>query len=296
MATMNALAPDVPDCTVTPLEQRFGVRIDGIDLETQDDAGTLHFLAELLFAHKVVVLAGQRLDEARFVRFGYRWGQPIRFFKDDHRGIAHPELIRVSNATSVPMEHRDGAVQWHNDSSYDEVPASITMLYCLQAPEHGGNTLFADIVAAWDALPETLRTRLAGASAWHTMLGAPAIEGEMIEKMTPPPWGSYLHPLAYPHPIVPGRVALYTSATARSIDGMDDAEGRELIRSLRRHSFAPRFQSSYKLRPGDLILWDNFSVAHSATPIEYSDEPGKTRLLQRISTKGVPDFLTAATG
>jgi taurine dioxygenase len=293
MATKNALLrPE--DLGVTPLEGRFGVRIEGIDLNERDDEETLQLLSELLFVHKVVVLSGQQLEDARFVRFGHQWGRPINFFKEDHRGVVHPELIRVSNATTVPMEHRDGAVQWHNDSSYDEVPASITMLYCLQAPDQGGETLFADIVAAYDELPAATRDRIATASAWHTMLGAPAIEGEMIDKMIAPPWGRYLHPLAYPHPIVPGRTALYTSATAESIDGMDYEEGRELIRSLRRHSFGPRFQTSYKLRQGDLILWDNFSVAHSATPIEYSDEPGKFRLLQRISTKGAPSFLPRA--
>lgn len=294
MATTNRRLAVVGDFAVTPLEGGIGVRIDGLDLTVQDDETTLRRLSDLLFAYKVVVLGGQRLDDAGFVRFGYHWGRPIDFFKDDHRGVVYRELIRVTNATTVPLEHRDGAVQWHNDSSYDEVPASITMLYCLEAPDQGGETLFADIVAACDALPPEVRARIETASAWHTMLGAPSIEGEMIEKMAAPPWGKYLHPLLYRHPVVPGRTALYTSATAQSIDGLNYAEGRELIRSLRRHSFAPQFQGRYKLRKGDLILWDNFSVAHSATPIEYSDEPGKFRLLQRISTKGMPRFLPAA--
>ncbi len=293
MATMEIPAPTEHDFTVTPLEGPFGVRVDGVDLNKDMSEGVLRALSDLLFANKVIVLTGQALDEETYVRFGKQWGRPIDFFKDDHRGVTHPELIKVTNATTVPMEHRDGAVQWHNDSSYDEIPATITMLYCLEAPEEGGETLFADIVAAYEALPPAEREEIAAKSAWHTMLGAPAIEGEMIEKMVGPPWGKYRHPLAYRHPVVPGRVGLYTSATAQSIDGMEHEEGRDLIRGLRRYSFAPRFQARYKLRKGDLILWDNFSVAHSATPIEYSDEPGKFRLLHRISTKGLPSFLPA---
>jgi taurine dioxygenase len=296
MATTELSARTIDDAVITPLDGPFGIRIEGLDVSQELSEETLLKLSDLLFTHKVVVLADQHLEDAAYVRFGYHWGKPIDFFKDDHRDVVHRELIRVTNGTTVPMEHRDGAVQWHNDSSYDELPATITMLYCIEAPEEGGETLFADIIAAYEALPAEMRARIESASAWHTMLGAPQIEGEMIERLTPPPWGKYLHPIAYHHPVVPGRIGLYTSATGQSIDGMDYDEGRELLRSLRRHSFDERFQGKYKLQKNDLILWDNFSVAHSATPIEYSDEPGKFRLLQRISTKGVPTFLSANAG
>lgn len=294
MSNANVAQAPVANLNVSPLGGDYGVRVEGVDITTDMSDATMQALSDLVFEHRIVVLANQNVDDATYVTFGHKWGKPIDFFKDDHRDVVHRELIKVENGLKVPMEHRDGAVQWHNDSSYDELPSSITMLYCMESPDEGGETLFADIVAAYDALPADMRARIQGKVASHTMLGAPALECETIDKMKGPEWGHYLHPLVYDHPIVSGRKSLYTSATAQSIDGMDYEEGRALIRELRQHSFDGRFENSYKLQKGDLIIWDNFSVAHSATPIEYSDEPGKYRLLQRISTKGRPDYMPNA--
>jgi taurine dioxygenase len=276
----------------TRLPGRFGVEIHGLDLARQMDDGVLKRLADLLYENKIVILKNQVLTDEAYVRFGYFWGKPIDFFKADHKAQEFPELIRLSNATTVPVEHRDGAVQWHSDSSYDEVPANVTMLYCKEAPLAGGVTLFSDTAAAFDALPEALQERLIGYLAWHTMLGAPIIEGECTAGLKAPEWGKYLHLLAMPHPVT-GRLGLFTSATAQSIDGLPYEEGRDLIRQLRQHMVRSEFRQEYKLRANDLILWDNYAVVHSATPIEYSDEPGKRRLLYRISTKGLPTFWPA---
>ena len=87
-----------------------------------------------------------------------------------------------------------------------------------------------------------------------------------------------------------GRKALFTSGTAYGAEGLQQDEGRELIDRLRKHITQPQFVTEYKVKPGDIFLWDNFQVLHTATPIEYSDEPGKRRMLLRISTKGKPDL------
>jgi taurine dioxygenase len=273
----------------------FGIRVEGIDLALDSSEPAMVELVHLLYAHKVVIIPGQVLDDAHYVRFGRFWGRPIEFFVDSHRDKSHPELIRVSNAPSVPIEHRDGAVQWHSDSSYDEIPASVTMLYCVEAPDVGGETMFSDTAAAYDALPAETQERIRHARALHRMLGAPWIEGERCENMRGPDLGTWPHPLVLQHPVT-GRLALYTSATAHHIEGWPVEEGREFIRQLRRHIVQSRFRLDYKLRPGDLMLWDNFSLVHSATPIEYSDERGKRRLLHRISTKGLPPVLPRPMG
>jgi taurine dioxygenase len=97
------------------------------------------------------------------------------------------------------------------------------------------------------------------------------------------------HPLIMKHPVT-GRKAVFTSGTACGIEGMDEREAIALIRMLREHVVSPEFRADYKVMPGDIVLWDNFSTVHCASPIEYSNEDGKRRLLYRISTKGVPDL------
>jgi taurine dioxygenase len=94
------------------------------------------------------------------------------------------------------------------------------------------------------------------------------------------------------HPVT-GRKAIFTSGTAYAIEGMAQSEATELIRGLRRHIVRREFRVTYKVMPGDVVLWDNFSTVHCASPIEYSDAPGKRRLLYRISTKGLPALLSA---
>lgn len=271
---------------VEPMDGPYGAVIHGVELAEGFDEQLAARLLASVCRHKVVVLPGQSIGDAAYVRFGRYFGQPINFFKEDHRGRKHPELIRVTNATSVPVEHRDGAVQWHNDSSYEEVPASFTMLYCKEAPEAGGVTLFADIGAAFDALPLEEQERLRPLTALHTMLGAPWLDEERSADMTAPAgMGEFRYPFVLNHPET-GRAALYPSATARTIEGWDECEARKTILAIRRHITSPAFRQSYKMNAGDIMIWDNFALAHSATPIEYTDEPGKRRVLDRISTKG----------
>jgi taurine dioxygenase len=292
---MNRWERDVADTGwhVEAMDGPFGAIVRGLDLASADfaadrAAAVAARLLGHLYRHKVLVLPAQAIDDAAYVAFGRYFGRPLEFFLASSRGRQHPELIRVTNATTVPVEHRDGAVQWHNDSSYEEVPARITMLHCKEAPDEGGVTLFTDIAAAFAALPEAEQARLRPLVARHTMLGAPWLEEERTDRMQAPEgMGEYRHPLVMVHPET-GVPALYPSATARTIEGWDEAEGRALILKLRRHMVGAPFRQSYRMAAGDIMIWDNFAIAHSATPIEYSDEPGKRRILERISTKEAP--------
>lgn len=277
----------------------FGVEVRDIDLaRASDDPRQVQQLLGLLFEHRIVVVRAQQLSKAQYARFGHHWGQPLPFFIESHRDPEQPELIRVSNATSIPSAQRGGAAHWHTDSSYETVPASVTMLYCIESPQQGGETLFADMAAAYDALPPAMRERIDGLQVRHTLKGgqALAMAGEKLgaaghddevrrqrEKEMP------LHPLVRVHPVT-GRKALYAvSGSAFGIDGMAPEAALALLGELKAHAVQPRFvQTQCKAHIGDVLLWDNYSTLHSATPLEYSDEDGKRRLLYRISTTGLP--------
>lgn len=283
--------------TVTNLDSGPGVRVEGIDLAAGWDEVLTRRLIDLLYQHHVLVISGQKLDPQTYLRFGRQWGRPIEFLREDHRVDESPEVILLSNSPIMfPEGQRDYAVHWHSDSTYEEVPASTTMLYCLEAPDEGGETLFADTEAAYDALPDETKARIEGLMVTHRA-GAGRRDAEFGEKPhSSKPYSeeaqrrikTFLHPLVQRHPVT-GRKALFgVAGTATGIEGMEEQEAMDLITDLKRHVLQPRFMSSFTVRPGDLLLWDNYPLIHTATQLEYSLEDGCRRLLHRISVKGLP--------
>lgn len=274
---------------IIPMRGPFGAIVEQVDLAADQSETTLRPLIAALHEHQILAIRGQSLTDAQYAAFGQHWGKPLLFHLPDHRKNEHPELIRISNAASTPERYRDGAMFWHQDSSYEDVPASVTMLYGAETPQEGGETMIASSALAYDALDEATKARVDGLTGLHCMGGSPALPGENIPFVpeTTALHGIKTHPLVMRHPVT-GRKALYVSGSAYGAEGLDRDEGRALIDRLRRHITQPQFVTRYKVETGDIFLWDNFQVLHSATPIEYSDEPGKRRLLYRISTKGAP--------
>jgi taurine dioxygenase len=274
---------------VQDLSPAIGAVVAGVDLGRDMSDGTVRRLIGLLHDRGVLAIRGQSLLDADYARFGRLWGRPIAFFIAEHRDAAHPEIIRIDNNPATPEPMRDGAVHWHSDSSYEAEPAAVTMLYGKEAPDEGGVTSFASTTAAYEALPQEARRRIDGLVAIHELGQAPWIEGETPPDPNRPKrdMPRQRHPLVMRHPVT-GRRAIFTSGTACGIEGWPEAEAIALIRSLREHVAQPQFRTEYKVMPGDIVLWDNFSTVHSASPIDYSDDSGKRRLLYRISTKGVP--------
>lgn len=284
----------------------FGVVVDGLDVNRANDADFTQ-LAALLFANRILVIRGQSLDNDQYIAFGRRWGTPLLLIAKKSRLASHPEMIIQSNSTAVPPAIRNSAAHWHCDSSYEEVPATVTMLLGILAPEQGGETRFCDLVGAYEALPAEMKSSLAGLNARHCVGGGTPREDEHLIrqddvspdiKATLVPLDPVIHPLVRKHPVT-GKPALYglggTPFEVLGTDnaGIDQIAGAALIEKLKIHATAPRFCQTYRLMPGDLLLWDNFSVMHRATKIEYSDEPRKMRLNYRISVKGLPSFLTS---
>lgn len=280
----------------TRLPGGFGAEVTGIDLSQVIDESVVKQLVDWLYEYRVLVIRDQNLSPSDYVRFGRHWGDPIEFFIPSHRDAENPEMIRISNSLDTPLSQRNGAAHWHTDSSYETVPASVTMLYAKEAPAVGGETLFIDMAAAYDGLPADQQAAFADIQVRHMVIGGKSLqlENEKVggeeseevrrqrEKEMP------LHPLVLRHPVT-GRPALYAvSGSAYGIEGRSPEEGAALLAELKAHAVQQQFQQQVKARTGDVLIWDNLSTLHSATPIEYSDEPDKRRLLYRISTRGLP--------
>jgi len=280
---------------ITPMPGPFGAIVEEIDLAADMSEGTMRTLIDALHQHQILAIRGQALSNARYVEFGRHWGRPLEFHIKDHIRDDFPEMIRIDNAASTPERYRDGALHWHSDSSYESEPASVTMLYGVEAPDKGNGTLIASTALAYDALDEEMKQRIDGMTGLHCLGGSPSLPDEKIPFVPEATalHGIQKHALAMRHPVT-GRKAIFTSGTAFGVDGLSRDEGRALIDTLRRHITQPQFVTSYKVEAGDIFLWDNFQTLHSATKTEYSDEPGKRRLLYRISTKGLPGLCEQA--
>ena len=277
----------------------FGVEIAGVDVARASDA-EMRAIAGTLYAERLVVLRGQRLDKPQYLAFGRRWGTPIPHVLDHLRMTEFPELMAVGNTEEKDRkeEIRNGAAFWHTDQSYEAVPASLTMLYAILVPRQGGETMYADCARAYDALSPAMKARIAGLEARHFYGAGSGKDGERIaspivteeqEGKVPP----IFHPIAKPHPVT-GRMALYAPAgTGFAVKGMADEAARDLLTELKDHVLKPEFRTMHKYRVGDLVLWDTWQTLHSAVPIETPRSEEEKRLLWRISARGLPAFLDA---
>jgi taurine dioxygenase len=284
----------------------FGVEVTDLDFASDLTPETARAVVDAVVENHVAVFRGQHLDKADYDRFGRLFGDPIDFFFTPDLDPEFPALIRISNSPDLDPGRRDGASFWHTDGSYEHFPASFTMLYGLEAPDKGGETLFADLTAAYEALPEATKARIEGLQLKHMLVGGKRGPDETPLKLDPDEPGrdggvrarkraaeQPLHPVVLTHPVT-GRRSLYAIAgTPFGIEGMGDEEAQALLDELKAHATQERFIIRVKAGVGDILIWDNQCTVHRATPLEYSAEPGKRRALLRISTNGLPPSYAA---
>jgi alpha-ketoglutarate-dependent taurine dioxygenase len=285
------------------LDAPFGVAISGIDLAAKGtDPDVIQALAQQLYEHRVIVVTGQRLDEPDYLAFGEQWGRPIVHVKTSARGERFPALTVLGNTGERGRDDnkRLAATFWHTDQSYESDPATVTMLYSVMAPRNGGETDLADLAGAYRALPAALRAQVDGLDAMHAYGAAAGQDGEFdiartlsdIERQAVPP---VRHPLVLTHPVT-GHKALYAVAgTPFAIPGMPQDEAQDLLRTLKQHALQPQFRYRHSYAVGEVILWDTLSTLHSATPIAVATSAEDSRLLWRISCRGLPVPFTRPT-
>jgi taurine dioxygenase len=278
---------------VTLLPGPFGVRVDGVDLATAD-AALFARLRALVYEHKALCIAGQgAMTPDRFLAFGRSFGEPIPHVLDSLRMPGCPEVMTLTSRVDPGSGRRTyfGGF-WHTDQSYESVPASATMLYALEVPQQGGETMIADMAAAYDALDDATKARIDGLVALHAYGNRDAGTGgepdaspltSDAQRARVPP---VRHPLVLRHPVT-GRPALYgVAGTSRAIEGMDEAEGLALLRTLKRHATQDRFVYAHRYAPGDVLVWDTCATLHRAGPVPAGEGPGTVRVMRRISIRG----------
>ena len=272
-----------------PLSPAFGLEATDIDLSQPLSDAAFADLEQAFFRAQVLVLRGQSLTPSRYVAFARRFGPPEPHVIDQFHHPADPNILILSNRkkNGEPVGLADAGSYFHTDYSYLEVPARATMLYSIEVPKAGGNTLFADQYSAYDELPKAMKRRVEGLVAIHhygnrkvademSRVAASPLTDEQKAKMP-----LITHPIVRPHPVT-GRKALYAvSGSSYGIVGMPEDEAVALLDELALHATQPRYVYSLAYRVGDVVIWDNASLLHSAT----LTDPDDPRTLWRITIK-----------
>jgi len=269
----------------------MGAEVTGIDLSHAMDDATFQQILGMFLEHKVLVFRGQKVTAPQFLAWANRFGRSEPHVLDQFHHADYPDILILSNVVKdgKPVGLADGGTYWHSDYSYLEIPARATTLYSIQVPKLGGDTLFADQVAAYDDLPQAMKGRIDGLVAIHHYGNRDDMDLASRTKAYPPDERqkaergiAFLHhPLARRHPLT-GRKALYAvSGTSLGIVGMPEDEALALLRELAAHSTQPKYQFKVRYGVGDVVIWDNAAVLHSAT----LTDPADARTLWRITIK-----------
>lgn len=290
--------------TVTPTHPEFVAEIAGVDVARPLKPTDRQAIEDAINRYAVVVFRGQTLDDERQVAFASNFG-PIESsaLKLRHRDIKH--RIASSQVADISNLDGDGNVMkpdarrrldglanrlWHTDASFRAVPGGLSMLYAHVIPEEGGDTEFADLRAAYDALPETKKKELEGLVAEHSIwrsreqLGVVQYTDEERASLPPVPQRVVrTHPGSH-------RRTLYLAAHASHILGLPVADGRLIILDLIEHATQPRFVHAHRWAKGDLVIWDNRCTMHRARPFDTT----KVRDLRRVTTRDVASTLEQA--
>ena len=273
---------------VRPLGEQIGVEISGVDVRTLDDA-TFDVIYRAWLDHNVAVVPDQHLEIDEFLAYSRRFGVVHPHPSKMTRHPDYPEITLLgANKFSADGQldmaiYRRGAEGWHTDGAYDEIPFKATQLYALAVPSTGGDTLFASMYAAYDALPSRLKQRLDGRRGAFTYGGRRKATALLNEEDRD--WKPVFHPIIRTHPET-GRKALYFDpGKIVGFEGIGATETDDLIEELTSYMIQPEGHYRHTWRKGDIVIWDNRCSYHKAAG-DYP--PEEDRIHWRVSIKERP--------
>ncbi len=271
---------------ITRLSEHTGAEIRGIDLTGAVDPDTRQRLNQAFADHSVLVIRNQSLSPDRLLAAVQLFGEVFPQHNTRFALPESPQIHYISNQDKFPDGRRyipgEG---WHTDHSNDVRPPKATVLHAVSLPDHGGDTQYANMAAAYDALSGTTKERIDGLQAIHVYQSSHSarklmsLTGAARERVP----NAVLHPLVRTHPET-GRRAIYINPIRiEGLVGLDHREALPLLDELLEHATAPRFGYRHAWQPGDLVMWDNRCLLHKANG-DY--DMAQLRYLYRVMLKG----------
>ena len=273
---------------VMPLSPTLGAEVSGVDIAAGIDQEQFAELRQAYIDYGVIFLREQHITPDQHLEFARRWGDinVNRFFQ---AVATHPSIAEVRKEAD---QIANIGSSWHTDHSYDQVPAMGSILYAREVPSVGGDTLFASMYAAYDALSDGLKAMLSTMSALHSSrhaFGDGAYLDTDMEDLggrlgnTEAATQDAIHPVIIRHPLS-GRLALYVNGdfTVR-FEGWSEQESKPLLDYLYAHASRNEFTCRFHWRQGSMAIWDNRATHHCA----LNDYHGQRRLMHRVTIDGV---------
>lgn len=268
---------------VMPLAPVIGAEVRGLDLAQPIPPDTLARLRAVWLERKVLMFRDQTLTPTQHVAFARQFGALDKY--PFLKGIdGHPLIAPI---LKLPEERVNFGGIWHSDTSYLERPAAGAVLYALEVPPVGGDTLFANMATAWQTLPEELREQMRGLRAVCSSAKADVTRTredrlrDMADDSSPQAFES-VHPVMRLHPETGEQVLYVNEAHVTRFEGWTDADSAPLLRRLYEHQRRPEYQCRLRWSAGAVVIWDNRATQHY--PI--NDYHGHRRLLHRVSLAG----------
>jgi taurine dioxygenase len=270
---------------VRQLSPALGAEIAGVDLRDPIDDARKQQLLDVWHRHLVILLRNQTLDEDAQVRFAESFGAPAKITSGRTFSAKHPSVMLISNIRrdgkpigALP----DGEMNFHIDQCHQEIPAKATVLYAIEIPSKGGNTLFSNAYAAYETLPANIKHAIAGRRALNAYDKDSTLRTARYDNAGSSCW----HPVVRTHPAT-GRKALYVNRLmTREIEGFPRDDSDAILQQLFDHQEQPKFVYEHVWRPGDILMWDNRCTLHARTDFSA----GERRMLRRVTILGEKPF------
>jgi taurine dioxygenase len=272
---------------------QIGAEIRGVDVKTLDESNFAKIYQAWL-DYNVVVIPSQEIEIEDFLNYGRRFGRLYPHPSKITRHPDHPELTLLGVNKFGPdgklneAIYRRGAEGWHTDGAYDAEPFKATQLYGVAIPSTGGNTLFANAYAAYDALSERLKERLAGLNGSYVYGGRRTSNPLLSEEDKN--WQPVLHPIIRIHPETRRKALYFDPGKIVAVDGLEPQKSDALIEELTELMIQPDAEYHHKWRKGDVVIWDNRCSYHKAAG-DYP--PNEDRIHWRASIKEAPSAATS---
>lgn len=262
---------------IQPLSSTLGVEITGINLSQDLADSQISRIISLLYKHAIVCVRDQQINAEELERFGSRLGIPVQHNEENLRLDGLATVMSLSNADDRDDRQLNGGAHWHTDLIHTQEPASFTMLHAVAVPATGGGTLFANQVAAYNALSAEMKDKIKELIVIHCYEGR--TDGSMPE---------IHHPLLRKHP-VSGTKTLYGAAdTGIGIVAMAKDEAMKLYQALGEHATRDEFVYRHRYKLNDVVIWDNAQLLHSAEHLQRATCENEQRIMHRVSVRGWP--------